>query len=96
MVPTGGIGAYPAIIEPTDDYLSALQVATHEWMHDYLYFHPLGSRYFASDTLRTINETVADIVGHGDGVAGRGGVPAASHGDADLAYADHAASAEQR
>ena len=63
VVPTGGIGAYPAIIEPTDDYLSALQVASHEWMHDYLYFQPLGSRYFVSDTLRTINETVADIVG---------------------------------
>jgi hypothetical protein len=63
VVPTGGIGAYPAIIEPTDDYLSALQVASHEWMHDYLYFHPLGARYFASNTLRTINETVADIIG---------------------------------
>jgi hypothetical protein len=63
VVPTGGIGAYPAIIEPTDDYLSALQVASHEWTHDYLYFHPLGARYFVSDTLRTINETVADIVG---------------------------------
>ena len=63
VVPTGGIGAYPAIIEPTDDYVSALQVASHEWMHDYLYFHPLGARYFVSDDLRTINETVADIVG---------------------------------
>jgi hypothetical protein len=63
VVPTGGIGAYPAIIEPTDDYLSVLQVASHEWMHGYLYFHPLGANYFASDTLRTINETVADIVG---------------------------------
>jgi len=63
VVPTGGIGAYPAIIEPTDDYLGALQVASHEWMHDYLYFHPLGARYFASDALRTINETVADIIG---------------------------------
>jgi hypothetical protein len=63
VVPTGGIGAYPAIIEPTDDYLSALQVASHEWMHDFLYFHPLGARYFENDTMRTINETVADIVG---------------------------------
>jgi hypothetical protein len=63
VVPTGGIGAYPAIIEPTDDYLSALKVASHEWMHGYLYFHPLGANYFVNDTLRTINETVADIVG---------------------------------
>jgi hypothetical protein len=63
VVPTGGISAYPAIIEPTDDYSSALEVASHEWMHGYLYFHPLGARYFENDTLRTINETVADIVG---------------------------------
>ena len=63
VVPTGGIGAYPAIVEPADDYLTALQVASHEWMHGYLFFQPLGSRYFANDTLRTINETVADIVG---------------------------------
>ena len=63
VVPTGGIGSYPTIIDPTDSYLQALQVASHEWLHDYLSFHPLGDRYFESDTLRTINETVADIAG---------------------------------
>ena len=63
VVPTGGVSAYPAIIEPTDDYLRALQVASHEWMHGYLFFHPLGARYFENDAMRTINETVADIVG---------------------------------
>ncbi len=64
VVPTGGIGAYPAIVEPSESYLDALQIASHEWTHGYLYFHPLGARYFENDTLRTINETVADIVGH--------------------------------
>jgi hypothetical protein len=63
VVPTGGIGAYPAIIEPSDNYLDVLQVASHEWLHGYLYFHPLGAHYFENDTLRTINETVADIAG---------------------------------
>ncbi|MGD0115843.1 MAG: hypothetical protein ABSC13_07565 [Dehalococcoidia bacterium] len=63
VVPTGGIGAYPAIVEPSESYLDALQVASHEWTHGYLFFHPLGARYFENDTLRTINETVADIVG---------------------------------
>jgi hypothetical protein len=63
VVPTGGIGAYPAIVEPGESYLDVLQVASHEWTHGYLFFHPLGARYFESDTLRTINETVADIVG---------------------------------
>ncbi|MGA2285023.1 MAG: hypothetical protein ABSG55_01970 [Dehalococcoidia bacterium] len=63
VVPTGGISAYPAIVEPSESYLDALQVASHEWTHGYLFFHPLGARYFENDTLRTINETVADIVG---------------------------------
>ncbi len=63
VVPTGGISAYPAIIQPSESYLDALQVASHEWTHGYLFFHPLGARYFENDTLRTINETVADIVG---------------------------------
>jgi hypothetical protein len=35
----------------------------HEWTHNYLSFRPLGVRYFTSNDLRTINETVADIVG---------------------------------
>jgi len=63
VVPTGGISAYPAIVQPSESYLDALQVASHEWTHGYLFFHPLGARYFENDTLRTINETVADIVG---------------------------------
>jgi hypothetical protein len=78
VVPTGGIGAYPAIIEPTDDYLVALQVASHEWMHGYLYFHPLGARYFENDALRTINETVADIVGTEMGSLAEAAYPLAS------------------
>jgi hypothetical protein len=77
VVPTGGIGAYPAIIEPSDNYLDVLYVASHEWLHDYLFFHPLGARYFENDTLRTINETVADIAGQeiGDLVAQRYPLP---------------------
>jgi hypothetical protein len=63
VVPTGGIGAYPAVIQPSDNYRDTLEVASHEWLHDYLFFHPLGARYFGSPTLRTINETVADIAG---------------------------------
>ena len=63
VVPTGGISAYPAIVQPSESYLDVLQVASHEWTHGYLFFHPLGARYFENDTLRTINETVADIVG---------------------------------
>ena len=63
VVPTGGIATYPAVISPGDNYLDILDVAAHEWIHEFLSFEPLGSRYFNSEALRTINETVASIGG---------------------------------
>jgi len=46
-----------------DDYAETLKLAAHEWLHQYLFFHPLGSHYFDNATLRTLNETVANIGG---------------------------------
>jgi len=63
VVQIGGIAMYPAIIPPDDDYAFVLEDIAHEWMHQYLYFAPLGRNYFTSDKLTTLNETVADIVG---------------------------------
>jgi hypothetical protein len=63
VVEIGGIAMYPAIIPPDADYHFVLQDIAHEWTHHYLYFTPLGRRYFASAKLTTINETVADRVG---------------------------------
>jgi hypothetical protein len=61
--PTGGIGAYPTIVDYPTDYRSALAIVAHEWTHNYLVFRPLGFNYYTSNDLRTINETVADLVG---------------------------------
>jgi hypothetical protein len=61
--PTGGIGAYPTVVAYETDYRQTVEVAAHEWMHNYLAFRPLGVRYYASNQLRTLNETVADLVG---------------------------------
>jgi hypothetical protein len=60
---TAGIGAYPTIVDYPDDYRRALEVVAHEWMHNYLFFRPLGFNYYDSNDLRTMNETVADLVG---------------------------------
>ena len=70
---TGGIGAYPTIIDYPDSYERALEVIAHEWMHNYLFFRPLGFNYYTSNDLRTINESVADLVGRelADAVASR-------------------------
>ena len=45
-------------------YREALEAVAHEWTHNYLSFRPLGINYYDSAALRSINETVADLVGH--------------------------------
>jgi hypothetical protein len=35
---------------------------THEWIHGYLFFTPLGLRYWSSQEARMINETAAEMV----------------------------------
>ncbi len=58
----GGVAAYPAIIRDTRSYPSTVDTIAHEWVHHYLFFYPLGLAFFDNNDLRTINETVADIV----------------------------------
>jgi len=62
-VGVGGLSAYPAMIveEPSLDFI--VKAAAHEWVHGYLFFRPLGWHYEDSPQMRTINETVASIVG---------------------------------
>ena len=59
----GGLATYPAIVLDSSSYTTAVGIAAHEWVHHYLYFYPLGASFFESEELRTINETVANIVG---------------------------------
>ena len=63
VVPSGGVATYPAIVADRERYASVVAVAAHEWVHHYLAFYPLGIRYFTSADMRTLNETVADIIG---------------------------------
>lgn len=58
----GGVAAYPAIVRDSRSYESSINTIVHEWVHHYLFFFPLGRAFFRNDELRTINETVADIV----------------------------------
>lgn len=60
---TGGFSSYPTMIleYPALDWV--LDTIAHEWTHTYLFYHPLGWRYDDSSAMRTINETVASIIG---------------------------------
>ena len=60
---TGGFSSYPTMVIETASLDWVLNTIAHEWTHTTLAFRPLGWRYFDSGAMRTINETVASIVG---------------------------------
>ena len=59
----GGLSAYPAMLLESGSLNWVAEVAAHEWTHHYLTPRPLGWNYDAAPETRTINETVASIVG---------------------------------
>lgn len=63
VVPIGGIGTYPTMVEESTDPVWLFEVVSHEWTHNYLTLRPLGLSYDTSQELRTMNETVASILG---------------------------------
>ncbi|MCB2209454.1 hypothetical protein KQH62_01055 [bacterium] len=63
VVPLGGIGTYPTMVDQTTNLNWLLEVIAHEWTHNYLTLHPLGINYNTTAALRTINETTASIAG---------------------------------
>jgi hypothetical protein len=63
VAPIGGIATYPAMVLESDSPTQVLTSAAHEWAHQYLFFYPLGARYWDSQETREINETTAELVG---------------------------------
>ncbi len=59
----GGLGAYPTMVIPVSDLSWVADTIAHEWTHTYLEFRPLGLHYSDNGDTRTLNETVASIVG---------------------------------
>jgi hypothetical protein len=62
VVPIGGLATFPTMVLEGTRPLDAVVAVTHEWIHGYLFFSPLGLRYWSSQDARAINETVADMV----------------------------------
>ena len=58
----GGLATYPGIINATT-LRFALTTAFHEWLHQYLFFRPLGQNLARDDDMITLNETTADLFG---------------------------------
>jgi hypothetical protein len=64
VVPIGGIGSYPTMVERTTALDWLADTISHEWTHNWLTLRPLGLNYETSPELRTMNETTASISGH--------------------------------
>ncbi len=63
VVPIGGYGTYPTMVQMNDSLVWLTEVVAHEWIHNYLTLRPLGLLYDESPELRTMNETAATLLG---------------------------------
>ena len=59
----GGVATYPASVPNDRSLISTLETSAHEWLHHYFFFRSLGQNISKSAQMRTLNETMADIVG---------------------------------
>jgi hypothetical protein len=64
VVNIGGIGIYPTMILESTSLRWVVETIAHEWVHNYLTLRPLGLNYETSSELRTMNETVASLLGN--------------------------------
>jgi hypothetical protein len=63
VVPVGGIGTYPTMVQETTSLDWVIETVVHEWVHNYLTLRPLGLNYETTPELRTMNETTASLLG---------------------------------
>ena len=63
IVNTGGFAAYPSLIKKKSNYDYLVSTIAHEWLHQYLFFSPLGQAYFEGGEMIALNESLADIFG---------------------------------
>ncbi len=63
VVPVGGFGSYPTMVQENSSIVWITEVIVHEWIHNYLTLRPLGLLYDASPEMRTMNETAASLLG---------------------------------
>src|SRR5690606_15462961 len=61
IVPLGGIGTFPAMIQESSHINWLAEVTAHEWSHHWMTFYPVGL-YYNVPEVRIINETIASII----------------------------------
>jgi hypothetical protein len=68
VVGLGGMATYPSFVQDNTSLQSAIDIAVEEWLHQYLFFRPLGFLYglnqagvFKNSDIAVINETIVGI-----------------------------------
>lgn len=62
VVPIGGLGTFPAMIQETTNINWLVEVTAHEWSHHWMGFYPIGVNYLTDPQVRIMNETTASII----------------------------------
>jgi hypothetical protein len=64
----GGVATYPTFVRDDRSLLRTLDLVSHEWLHAYFFFNPLGRNLKASTEMNSLNETIASLVGEELGI----------------------------
>ena len=60
---TGGIAVYPSVVSDIYGLQNATGISSHEWIHHWLLFKPLGQSFWNNTEMASLNETVATLAG---------------------------------
>lgn len=60
---TGGVAVYPSVVNDTLGLQNAAEITSHEWIHHWLVFRPLGRNFWNGAEMSSLNETVATLAG---------------------------------
>jgi len=60
---TGGVAAFPSVVSESGGLRHAVVTASHEWLHHWFFFQPLGQHFWDNSDMTTLNETAATLGG---------------------------------
>lgn len=64
VIGLGGLATYPSSIADMQSLEHILATVAHEWVHHYLFFHPLGRAIYADEEMMILNESISTIIGN--------------------------------
>ena len=60
---TGGVAVYPSVVADEFGLRHAVVTTSHEWLHQWFFFRPLGRNFWSGQKMTVLNETAATIAG---------------------------------